>query len=567
MVGQSELCSFRPLPVFPLVYVLTGVAFLTLLARNARIGPAEYGLTILVDQNGLRRSCQDMLAKLHTLDDASMIVAPISPDGCKAQDFAGALYERGRYLDATLLYERVLASDNSAASASDVASIFLRLSTSYEQLDLTESAEYFARQTLEHGGPIGPVLDVARRFAEARDLSKAAGYLRMACTAYTAARPIPMESVAALQVGDKSILWAQTFSPGYLEEVDALDTIVNDANVSEETRAQVHWEMVGGTRPLLSCGEELFRRQGPYGDGHEYYYATPSLVPHPDRPGEDHLILSRLLNYRIDPAGRYYKDYLPANDTSGVLRSACVLFTGRGAQAGTMVRVLDGRFERAPYRFLGTEDTRLFRLETGELRVFWTSWEFSKYLGEGSRIVSGILDVDSSTVRVDRLFQSPHDRFLEKNWVVFQVPGGPLRVVYEWYPLHVGTFNRTTEVGKLHLDHTAEMPLAFKHIRGSSNGCYHNNKLWFLVHGTTWHKGPGPVYYHRMAVLNPVTLKLERYTHPFKLESEAAPVEFSLGISIDDQDRLSIAYSVFDGSSVVRRVPMWKVEALMVKKN
>ena len=149
---------------------------------------------------------------------------------------------------------------------------------------------------------------------------------------------------------------------------------------------------------------------------------------------------------------------------------------------------------------------------------------------------------------------------------MFQVPGAPLRIVYEWYPLSIGTFNDSLDVGKLELDSTVETPLIFKHIRGSSNGCFHKRELWFLVHGTSWHKGPGPVYYHRMVVLDATTLELRRYTHPFKLESESAPVEFSLGITIDGHDQLSIAYSVFDGSSVVRRIPLWKVEGLMARK-
>lgn len=484
---------------------------------------------------------------------------------CKADELGDAFYQRGKHLTAVRLYERSLSS-LPPPNASQTSVIYRRLSTSYQQLNLTESAEYYARRALELGGAVESVLELARHFEQAHDLPRAADHVRLACTAYLASRRLSQDNLKALESADRGLFWAQTFSPSYLGELQALDAIMNDPNVSEETRAQVHWEMVGGARPVLSCGEELFRHQGPFQDGHRYYYATPSLAPHPDRPGEDHLILVRLLNYRIDPGGRYYKDYLPVDDTSGVLRSACALFVGRASESGKMVRIIDGRFERSPYRFLGTEDPRLFRLDSGEIRVFWTSWEFSKYLGEGSRIVSGILDVNSSTLQVDHLFQSPFDRFLEKNWVMFQVPGGPLRIVYEWYPLRVGTLNRTADVDRLRLDHTGETPLAFSHIRGSSNGCHHKQELWFLVHGTTWHKGPGPVYYHRMVVLDPATLQVRRYTYPFKLESQGAPVEFSLGITIDDQDRLSIAYSVFDGSSVVRRIPLWKIESLMAKE-
>jgi len=520
--------------------------------------------SLLSAEGSMKRVCRSILQELEVDKPLPSMEWVLHDNECNVQDLGDVLYRRGRHLNAALLYEHGLSAAHSPSD--DATAIYKRLGSCYEHLNLTESAEYYARRALEADGSITPLLTLARHFEKAGDLDKAGDYLRMACGAYSTTHPLPSDIRLKLQAADQYVLWPWTFSTDYLEMLQALDAVVNDPKVSEETRAQIHWEMVGGARPLLGCGEELFRREGTYGDGHNYYFATPSLIPLSGGPEEDHLILVRLLNYRIDPAGRYYRDYLPIQDTSGVLRSACALYVGRSAEEGRMVRIMDGQFIRTPYRFLGTEDPRIFRLDSGEVRVFWTSWEFSLYLGEGSRIVSGVLDVNSSTLHVDHLFQSPHDRFLEKNWVVFQVPGTPLRIVYEWYPLRIGTFNDSLDVGKLELDSTVETPLTFKHIRGSSNGCFHKRELWFLVHGTSWHKGPGPVYYHRMVVLDATTLELRRYTHPFKLESESAPVEFSLGITIDGHDQLSIAYSVFDGSSVVRRIPLWKVEGLMARK-
>ena len=455
--------------------------------QRARRTPAMfYGWTLAQRQTTLP-PYQALLEMMNA--QGLLATMSISSHPCTTQDLGDALYRSQRHLDAARLYERALAGDGS--NISDKTTTYQRLSSCYERLNLTESAEFYARKTLKFSGVIGPALNLARRFERAGDLDRAANCIRMACTAYSASRQIPSDQMLDLLASDRRLLWASTFSTSYLRELRALDVLANDPNVSEETRAQVHWEMVNKAHPLLACGEELFRRQGTYADGRDYYFATPSVLSHPEMPDEDHLILTRLLNYRIDRDGRFYKEYLPANDTSGVLRSACVLYVGRHAESGDMVRILDGGFERVPYRFSGTEDPRLFRMTSGEIRVFWTSWEYSKYLGEGSRIVSGILDVNSSTVHVDHLFQSPYGRFLEKNWVVFQVPGEALRVVYEWYPLRVGTFNESQGIGKLKLDWTLETPLVFKHIRGSSNGCYHRQELWFLIHGTTWHKGQG----------------------------------------------------------------------------
>lgn len=517
---------------------------------------------VSLDQQGMDRACQDILAKIYS--NASSVVVPLLSLSCTTQDLGHVFYQQQNYIYAAHLYEKAL-DDGMTSTHSEVAS-YRRLSDCYEHLGLMEFAEHYARKALEFGGQITPVLNIARRLEEMGDIDKAADHFSLACTVYSASQPLSKDSRMQLESGDQRVLWPHTFSAGYLNKLQALDAVVNDRGISDETRAQVHWEMIALAQPLLACGEELFRRGDIYGSGQDYYYATPSILLHPTDAEEDHLIITRLLNYRIDPVGRYYKDYLPKDDTSGILRSACVLHAGRNTKRGDMVRIIDGRFERVAYRFLGTEDPRLFRLESGEIRVFWTSWEFSKYLGEGSRIVSGVLEVNTSTIYVDHLFRSPFDRFLEKNWVVFQVPGGPLKIVYEWHPLRVGTFNQSVDIDKLQLDSTVDTPPVFKHVRGSSNGFYHKGELWFLVHGTTWHKGPGPVYYHRMAVLDPASLRLKRYTYPFKLESQRGPVEFSLGITIDATDRLSVAYSVFDLSSVIRRIPLWKVEALMTQR-
>ncbi|GAB5031134.1 Hypothetical protein NocV09_00500050 [Nannochloropsis oceanica] len=515
----------------------------------------------LSDQKEMNNTCQDVIAKLYT--NASVLAIPLLSPSCTAPELGYLLYQREDYVHAARLYEEMLG--NGIPNTYVEIAAYRWLSGCYEHLGLSESAEFYARRALEIGGEVMPALNIATRLEEKGEIDEAAGQFRLACTLYLASQPLPKDGREQLESGDQRVLWPHTFSTGYLKKLQTLDAIGNDHEITDETRAQVHWELISLTRPLLNCGEELFRRGGNYGNGQDYYFATPSILPHPTNPDEDHLIIARLINYRIDSVGRYYKDYLPKDDKSGILRSACVLYTGRGADRGDVVRIMDGRFERVSYRFLGTEDPRLFQLESGEIRVFWTSWEFSKYLGEGSRIISGVLHVNTSTIYVDHLFQSPFNRFLEKNWVVFQVPGGPLRIIYEWHPLRIGTFNHSVDIDKIQLDLTIDTPLVFKHARGSTNGCFHKGELWFLIHGTTWHKGPGPIYYHRIAVLDGTTLDLKRYTYPFKLESQYGPVEFSLGMTIDAKDRLSIAYSVFDSSSVIRRIPMWKVEALMRK--
>ena len=140
-----------------------------------------------------------------------------------------------------------------------------------------------------------------------------------------------------------------------------------------------------------------------------------------------------------------------------------------------------------------------------------------------------------------------------------------MQCVYEWYPLAIGTLG-TNGSDTITLSPLLPMPRSFRHIRGSSNGVHVQGELWFLVHGTTWHKGPGPIYYHRFVVLDPRSLALKRFTYPFKLESAEAAVEYSLGMTIDeDRRRITIAYSVYDGTAVLREVDMWNVEHFMIE--
>lgn len=81
-----------------------------------------------------------------------------------------------------------------------------------------------------------------------------------------------------------------------------------------------------------------------------------------------------------------------------------------------------------------------------------------------------------------------------------------------------------------------------------------------MVHGVG---NIGYTYYHKLVVLDAQTLHAKKHSYPFKLEGLLT--EFCLGLDIDEKkETLTIAYSGTDGSSVLRRVPLWKVNALMV---
>lgn len=492
-----------------------------------------------------------------SFDDPTALSSMIS-DRCTVYDLGDGFAAAGDHTVARLLFHEGLRRHT------DVNSQYqglVRLARSYRQSNASDAAAHYAHMAFAAIPRAEPLYDMALYF-------DARGLVDRAVAFYTLALRAPLVDKEDLRVKldrvDERLLWPRAFPSSYVDELAAAVAILDNPGIPEETRAQLHWDMISRARPLLEAGQELFRREGRFQDGDAFYYATPSLLPHPNRTDDDHVILVRLLNYRIDPEGRFYKDYLPPSDTSGVLRSSSALYLGRHALHGHELRIQDGQYVRTPYRFMGTEDPKLFQTDNGDIRVIWISWEYSKYVGEGSRMISGILDLGTLDVQVDHLFPSPFDHFLEKNWVLFQVPGGPLQVVYEWHPLRVGICDNSSDTSTIRMSTAVvETPLSFRHLRGSANGVHFRGELWFLVHGTTWHKGPGPVYYHRMVVLDPTTLALKRFTYPFRLETATAPVEFSLGMTIDARHRVTISYSVFDGSAVLRRIPLWKIEALM----
>jgi tetratricopeptide (TPR) repeat protein len=496
---------------------------------------------------------------------------------------ADSFFASRDYPKALLLYHEAQTAAFKMKNDEDLYHSFYRLSQCHVALNNTKAAIHYAQRAFDIHPRAEPMFYVAQ-FLEGRDEDGLSSddFYYAACHAtyddYLSGSSEPA-MLDALRVIDKGRLWPRRFPQEYLAKLASFQAILDDEDASIETHEQTHWEMIGSTRAILGCAQELFRREGTFHNDGDFYYATPSLIRHQGRKTNssdssdsslqaegvshaEYLILVRLINYRIDHEGRWYKDFLPAGQNSGTLRSAAALFLNATDQ-GSILRVLDDRYEKSPTRFLGTEDPKLLSMNDGTVRIIWTSWEYAKAAGEGSRLVMGILDTDSKTIQLDHVFPSPFDHYYEKNWVAFQRPGcDALYLIYEWHPLRMGVLD--TKSGTIQFNMTRSTPRSFHHLRGSSNGVVYKNDVWLMVHGTTWHEGPGPTYYHRVIVLDSATFEVKRFTYPFKLESTEAPVEFSLGLDIDRFGEVTIAYSVFDGSTVLRRIPIWKLEALMV---
>ena len=502
-------------------------------------------------------------------------------------DMADTFYASRDYPKALLFYHEAQKAAFKIRNDEELYHSFYRLSQCHVALNNTKAAAHYAHKAFDIHPRAEPMYYVAQ-FLEGQDEDGLSSddFYYAACQATNdhlsgISGPTMLD---ALRVIDETKLWPRRFSQEYMDKLASFQVNLDDEDASIETHEQKHWEMIGCTRAILGCAQELFRREGIFHNDGEFYYATPSLIrrqrgktsnsdssdsgssPEAEEVNDaENLILVRLLNYRIDHEGRWYKDFLPAGQDSGTLRSAAALFLNATDQ-GSILRVLDDRYEKSPTRFLGTEDPKLISMNDGTVRIIWTSWEYAKTAGEGSRLVMGILDTDSKMIQLDHVFPSPFDHYYEKNWVAFQRPGcDALYLIYEWHPLRMGVLD--TKSGTIHFNMTRATPRSFHHLRGSSNGVVYKNDVWLITHGTTWQEGPGPTYYHRVVVLDSATFEVKRFTYPFKLESTENPVEFSLGLDIDHFGYVTIAYSVFDGSAVLRRIPIWKLEALMVRSH
>lgn len=134
------------------------------------------------------------------------------------------------------------------------------------------------------------------------------------------------------------------------------------------------------------------------------------------------------------------------------------------------------------------------------------------------------------------IIKSPENRNCEKNWSLIENCD---KIIYKWYPLTIGKIvgDNFIETDKF------ATPLFFRHIRGSSNGCYYQNEWWFLTH-LVEHSEPRH-YYHCIVILDN-ELKIKRWTSLFKLDKY--PIEFGLGLIVE-HNRILISYSTMDRNS------------------
>jgi len=195
--------------------------------------------------------------------------------------------------------------------------------------------------------------------------------------------------------------------------------------------------------------------------------------------------------------------------------------------------------------FFGRQDVRLLNHD-GDIYYTATispevdekkAWrvEYGRYYPEGKRLVGKCIKPPSyGNVEC------------EKNWTLFSHEG-KVKCVYGWSPLRIGYIDE--EKKEFVEEWQVKVGGLFSMIRGSSNGAWYKDHLWFVCHIVSY-ETPRQ-YYHLLVVLDKDLKSVKYVTFPFKFEG--APIEYCCGLLIKN-DELMMTYSVKDGCSKIMKV-------------
>jgi tetratricopeptide (TPR) repeat protein len=232
----------------------------------------------------------------------------------------------------------------------------------------------------------------------------------------------------------------------------------------------------------------------------------------------------RLVNYTIDSGG-YYHDcddhIITVNKFFELSKDFKVL------NEKLLDSVFDGR------RYVGVEDVRICKDAVKNSIIFMgTGLHENGNLG----ICSGLYDTNSDFLKAVDIKPSFSNLSCEKNWVYVNLDGES-HIVYGWSPLHICKINGSSLDTVRTLDN---MPKIFKLMRGSTNGVEFGDEIWFITHIVSYEQ---PRHYYHCFVVFDKSMKLLRYSAPFKFEGEC--IEYCVGMVVE-KDRVIVPYSTWD---------------------
>jgi hypothetical protein len=195
--------------------------------------------------------------------------------------------------------------------------------------------------------------------------------------------------------------------------------------------------------------------------------------------------------------------------------------------------------------YVGLEDMRIFYHKHDD-KIYYTGNRGLKY---GHMVIEhGWINRISFETEDHRFMKIEGQTAVEKNWVMFANPQDvkPIHMVYNWYPMVIGKVSGDT----LDIIQKNQTPYLFKFIRGSTNGVWVGDEIWFLCHVVSYEDRR--YYYHLMVILDKTTLKLKRTSKMFTFEREK--VEYCLGMDVMGEE-VRFGISTMDRTTKYMSVP------------
>jgi len=274
-----------------------------------------------------------------------------------------------------------------------------------------------------------------------------------------------------------------------------------------------------------------------------FYSSTPSLVMSSDT---ELLINTRYVNYIIDSNGAYINNGVSI-ESRNLLTKIKIDETGSCDKSYKKIDEIWLKHDPKNDDFyVGLEDIRLFD-NNGTI-----AYSSNRVLpSRDISIETGVLDLETGSVKDSIILESLNQRSVEKNWVFC----GPGVMIYEWSPLVIGEISgpRLSNIRKI------ETPSCFRGLRGSTNGVYMGDEIWFICHVVSHEKRRH--YYHRFVVLEKATYRVKKYTDLFTFGG--VRIEYTLGF-VFIKDQILIGYSSMDRETKIASIPKTAIDGILV---
>jgi hypothetical protein len=302
---------------------------------------------------------------------------------------------------------------------------------------------------------------------------------------------------------------------------------------------------------------------------------SPSILY--DNDNNRMIICTRYVNYILNENKDFLYEYKGAMSDFIVTKNIISIFDVTNMEKWVKIEEFELDYNRK-YNglFIGIEDIRIFLSNKNEL-LFNGNRATTKIHGDYGimTVEHGKIDLSQKkTIDTKLLLKLDYSEYntneknfkmltKEKNWVLFTDANGNTRMIYNWFPLQIGSLKdnfldlslkiknnegepeqyNSSEFEILIIDKKIESPKHFKQTRGSSNGVRVGNEIWFLSHYVRYEMGFD--YAHIFIVLDFETLELKKHSHIFTFEGER--IEFSLGfVYLEEKNSFIIGYSKLD---------------------